>query len=141
MILAVDASVAIKWFFRDRPDEVDAQQALQILAAVDAEKVQLRQPPHFIAEVAAVLSREKPDDARADLADLLNMEFQRVESSAIYATACDLATRLNHHLFDTLYHAVALHEPDATLITADRRYYDKAKSIGQITLLGDMRFA
>lgn len=140
MILAVDASVAIKWFFRDRPDEVDAQQALQILAAVDAEKVQLRQPPHFLAEVAAVLSREKPDDARADLADLLNMEFQRVESSAIYATACDLATRLNHHLFDTLYHAVALHEPDATLTTTDRRYYDKAKSIGQITLLGDMRF-
>ncbi len=97
-------------------------------------------PPHFIAEVAAVLSREKPDDAKADLADLLNMEFQRVESSASYATACDLAIRLNHHLFDTLYHAVALHEPNATLITADRRYYDKAKSIGQITLLGDIQF-
>jgi predicted nucleic acid-binding protein len=139
VILAVDASVAIKWFFRDRPDEVDAQQALQILAAVDTEKVQLRQPPHFIAEVAAVLSREKQNDARADLADLLNMKFQYVESLAIYATACDLAISLNHHLFDTLYHAVALHEPNATLITADRRYYDKAKSIGQITLLGDMR--
>lgn len=139
MILVVDASVAIKWFFHDRPDEVNAQQALQILAAVGAEKAQLRQPPHFIAEVAAVLSREKPDDAKADLADFLNVEFQRVESSAIYATACDLAIRLNHHLFDTLYHAVALHEPDATLITADRRYYDKARSVGQITLLGDMR--
>lgn len=140
MILAVDASVAIKWFFRDRPDEVDARQALQILAAVDAEKVQLHQPPHFIAEVAAVLSREKRGDARADLADLFNMKFQHAESLAIYATACDLAISLNHHLFDTLYHAVALHEPSATLITADRRYYDKAKSIGQITLLGDMRF-
>ena len=68
------------------------------------------------------------------------MDFQRVESSAIYATACDLAIRLNHHMFDTLYHAVALHEPNATLITADCRYYDKARSIGQITLLGDMRF-
>ncbi|OGS99701.1 MAG: PIN domain-containing protein [Gallionellales bacterium RIFCSPLOWO2_12_FULL_59_22] len=140
MILVADASVAVKWFFRARPDEADAQQALQILAAADAEKVQLHQPPHFIAEVAAVLSREKPGDAQADLADLLNMEFQRVESSAIYATACDLAIRLNHHLFDTLYHAVALHEPNATLITADRRYYDKARTIGQITLLGDLRF-
>jgi len=140
VILVVDASVAIKWFFRDRTDEVHAHQALQILAAVNSEKAQLRQPLHFIAEVAAVLSREKPDDAKADLANLLNIEFQRVESSAIYATACDLAIRLNHHLFDTLYHAVALHEPEATLITADRRYYDKAKGIGQITLLGDMRF-
>ena len=140
MICVVDASVAIKWFFRDRTDEAHAHQALQILAAVNSEKAQLRQPIHFIAEVAAVLSREKPDDTKADLANLLNMEFQRVESSAIYATACDLAIHLNHHLFDTLYHAVALHEPHATLITADRRYYDKAKGMGQITLLGDMRF-
>ena len=98
------------------------------------------QPPHFIAEVSGVIARLQPLYTPRLLADFLNMEFQRVESSAIYATACDLAIRLNHHLFDTLYHAVALHEPNATLITADRRYYDKAKSLGQITLLGDMRF-
>ena len=60
------------------------------------------------------------------------------KSTAVYATACDLAIRLNHPLFDTLYHAVALHTPDATLVTADRRYFDKAQSIGQIVQLGDM---
>ncbi len=46
-----------------------------------------------------------------------------------------MAVRLEHHLFDTLYHAVALNEPDAMLITADVRYYNKAKGIGRIALL------
>ena len=47
----------------------------------------------------------------------------------------DLANGLNHHLFDTLYHAVALCEPDANLITADERYFLKASHKGKITLL------
>jgi hypothetical protein len=37
-----------------------------------------------------------------------------------------------------LYHAVALHAPEATLVTADQRYFDKARSIGQILRLGDL---
>jgi predicted nucleic acid-binding protein len=37
----------------------------------------------------------------------------------------------------TLYHAVALHVPGASFVTADRRYYDKAKAEGRITLLAD----
>ena len=42
--------------------------------------------------------------------------------------------KLNHHLFDTLYHAVALEEK-ATLVTADRKYYDKARRMGSILML------
>ena len=34
-----------------------------------------------------------------------------------------MALRLGQHLFDTLYHAVALHTPGATLVTADKRYF------------------
>lgn len=91
----------------------------------------LYQPPHFIAEVTEVLARNIPrDDARADVSDLLDLDLRRVESTAVYMTACELAIRLNHHLFDTLYHAVALHAPEATLVTADQRYFDKASAIG-----------
>jgi predicted nucleic acid-binding protein len=61
-----------------------------------------------------------------------------VESTAVYLTACDLAILLNHHLFDTLYHAVALLTPEATLVTADRRYFDKAQSHGRIVLLSNL---
>lgn len=135
MILAVDASVAIKWFFRSRPDESHVEKALAILAGVDSWNIELVQPPHFVAEVAAVLAREKPDEAAADLEDLLAVEFRVAEDPAIYKTAAELSIRLNHHLFDTLYHATALHTLTALYITADRRYYEKAKHIGRIYFL------
>ena len=54
----------------------------------------------------------------------------------MYQRAIELACQHNHHLFDTLYHAAALEE-SATLITADRRYYDKAKLAGHIMMLED----
>lgn len=135
MILVLDASVAIKWFFRDEPNELHTQQALQILNAVGSGEVKLIQPPHFLAEVSAVLAREKPSMAQADIADLLDVEWRISESAEIYASAISLATQLNHHLFDTLYHAVALHAPNASLVTADARYYNKAKELGRVILL------
>ena len=70
MILVVDASVALKWFFRIRGNEANADDALAILSGIDEDRIQLVQPPHFIAEVAAVLAREKPDVAQEDLRDL-----------------------------------------------------------------------
>jgi predicted nucleic acid-binding protein len=56
----------------------------------------------------------------------------------LWNIACSLSIRLNHHLFDTLYHAVALHL-GALLITADEQYFRKAKDIGNIKLLADYR--
>ena len=50
--------------------------------------------------------------------------------------AADLSIALNHHLFDTLYHAVALEE-GATLVTADAAYFGKAKDLGGVELLAD----
>ncbi len=55
----------------------------------------------------------------------------------IYSTAIDLSARYRHHLFDTLYHAVALNTPGATLITADAVYYRKTERSGRILLLKD----
>lgn len=141
MIAVVDASVAVKWFLHSRPDEDHAGLALRVLEQSVLGFLPLVQPPHFHAEVAAVLARLKPHDAQDDLLDLLNIGHRTLDTPEIYATALDLAMRHQHHLFDTLYHAVALHTPGATLITADQRYYDKAKAEGQITLLADFRIA
>jgi predicted nucleic acid-binding protein len=137
VIVVVDASVAIKWFLAFRPDEGDADKALELLQRAAAGRLKLHQPPHFLAEVAAVLAREKPADAHDDLLDLMAIEQSTDSSPDIYATALDLALRHGHPLFDTLYHAVALHTPGATLITADRRYYEKARNDGCIMLLGE----
>lgn len=135
MILVVDASVAIKWFLHFRPDEPHADQALEILAGLDSGTIELVQPPHFVAEVAAVLAREKPGEALADLSDLMDLEFQSMESLSVYFMATELSIQLRHHLFDTLYHATALQIPDALYVTADRRYFEKARDLGRIALL------
>ncbi len=137
MIIVIDASVAIKWFLSFKPDEDHADLALNLLAQIAQGDLKLVQPPHFIAEVAAVLARLKPDEAQDDLLDLLNIAQRILDTPEIHATALELAIRHQHHLFDTLYHAVALHTPGATLITADRRYYDKAKAEGRIVLLAE----
>ena len=137
MILVVDTSVALKWFFRACEDEAHTDSALAILAGIDTGRFQMVQPPHFLAEVAAVLAREKPEDAQEDLLDLQRVEWRLIEEATVYAAAVDLSIRLRRHLFDTLYHATALHTPGATLVTADQHYYDRARGTGHIALLAD----
>ena len=53
------------------------------------------------------------------------------------ARACGMAIDLKQHLFDTLYHAVALEAHDAVLITADERYFRATRSAGGIARLKD----
>ena len=137
MILVVDASVALKWFLGARPGETQAGNAAAILRAAEAGRVQMVQPPHFLAEVAAVLARELPATAGEDLLHLQSVEWGVAEWPWIYATAIDLSIRLRHHVFDTLYHATALHHEGATLVTADEAYYGKAHAEGGIVRLRD----
>ncbi len=95
------------------------------------------QPPHYIAEVAAVLVPKKPDEAEYNLVGLLKLKMSFVTNPAVYLQAINFCSVLNHHLFDTLYHAVALVN-NITLITADNTYYEKAKGFGKIELLAQL---
>jgi predicted nucleic acid-binding protein len=134
--LVLDASVALKWFFSQRPNEADTGAALALLKAVGEGVVSLVQPHHFVAEVAAVLARETPLTAQRGLRDLLDIDMQVVDDPHVLVRAVDLATRYELHLFDTLYHAVALETPGAVLVTADQTYLRKAWREGQISALG-----
>ena len=133
----IDASVALKWFLRFRAEEDHVPQAIALLEQTLSGAADAVQPPHFYAEMAAVLARVKPDTAGEDMADLLRLDFQVAEGPELYALAIDLSGRYGHHLFDTLYHALALLQPEATLVTADRRYFFKAQGQGRILLLED----
>ena len=135
--VVVDASVAIKWLLPQRDDERDGEKALTLLEAVKAEQVELYQPAHWLAEVAAVVSRLSPSTALEDISDLCGMNVEIVSSTQIYLDACQLSVDLEHHLFDTLYHAVALHIDQGILVTADERYYKKALRHGRLILLRD----
>lgn len=139
MICVVDASVAVKWFAEGdwalREDNIEP--ALEILKASARGTLDFYQPPHFLAEVAAVVTRLKPDSALHYIDNLAALDITWATPTVAYTRAIDLACQLNHHLFDTLYHAVALSLPNAVLVTADRRYFEKAKHLGQIAWLAD----
>ena len=136
----MDASVALKWFFRDRDDEADVDAALDILRAVADGRVKLMQPPHFMAEMIAVLAREAPATASANIDDLRALDFAGCDADRLYLQAAELAMQFKPHAFDTLYHAAALLTPDAVMVTANQVYFKKAKSLGRIALLSDRNF-
>ncbi|MEW5942692.1 MAG: type II toxin-antitoxin system VapC family toxin [Pseudomonadota bacterium] len=138
--LVADTSVAVKWLLPERDGEQHGEKALDLLRQIELGRASLHQPPHWLAEIAAVLARLSPATALEDIADLCDAEFAIMDAPEVYLTACRLSIELDHHLFDTLYHAVALAIPDAMLITADERYYQKAKKFGRIELLADLCF-
>jgi predicted nucleic acid-binding protein len=135
--IVADASVVVKWLVPERGGETDVEQALWLLDRFSSGQVRLVQPPHWLAEAAAVVTRLSPATAERKIAALYEMDCGVLASESIYLAACSLAIELNHHLFDTLYHAVALQLPDAFLVTADEKYYRKAHDRGRIVRLAD----
>lgn len=132
----VDASVVAKWSLPGN-EEAYREQALSLLKAFRNNEIEFIQPPHWLAEIAAVLSRLAPDIAHETFSLLDAMNIPINAAPDIYCHGMELAIKLDHHLFDTLYHAVALQTSDTTLITADQRYFRKAKQLGDITPLAD----
>jgi predicted nucleic acid-binding protein len=128
----LDASVIVKWLLRDAEGKGQSSEALALMDAVAAGEIEVVQPPHWLAEVAAVMARLSPATLATDVPDLYALDFDVADSLALYQRAADLAVKLNQHLFDTLYHALALELPECTLITADLRYLRKAHPQGGV---------
>ena len=138
-LVVLDASVIVKWMLPGRPGEADVAAAMALFDALRGRRVEVVQPVHWLAEVAAVLGRVSPDTAREDVRDLFALELPVAADADVYDAAVELACALPHHLFDTLYHGVALATPDAVLVTADEAYYAKARGRGAIVRLRDYR--
>jgi predicted nucleic acid-binding protein len=131
-LIVADVSIVVAWLFPSGEQREVANYAADLWRGVLSGQLELRQPPHWLAEIAAVVARLSPSTAQADVQDLLALEVPVLDTPSVYLTASALAVELDHHLFDTLYHAVALELDGATLITADDRYYRKAHSYGRI---------
>jgi len=134
--LVAHASVAVKWVLPERR-ETDAGAALDLLAGIRDGDLELVEPVHWLAEVAAVVVRLRPAAAKPALALLEALDFDVDGDRETYELACDLSCRLRHHLFDTLYHAVAI-RLGAELVTADLAYHRKAMRLGSIHQLTDI---
>lgn len=136
-IFVADASVAVKWIFPADPKEDNTEQALNLLKAFKQNMIQITQPVHWLAETIAVVLRIEPKVAEQTLHLLSAMEIPIANEVEIYSLACRLTEMLNHHLFDTLYHAVALSHGNSQFVTADLQYYRKAKKYGSMILLSE----
>jgi predicted nucleic acid-binding protein len=137
VIVVLDASVILKWLLEDPAREPDTEKAFALVECVVIGKLEILQPVHWLAEVAAVAARLVPQTAVGDVEMLAAFEFPTTDSPTVMRRATSLAIETNHHLFDTLYHAVALEYEDAMLVTADERYYGKAEGYGTIRTLHD----
>jgi predicted nucleic acid-binding protein len=137
VIVVLDASVFLKWLIEDPAREPDTEKALAVIESVVRGAVEILQPVHWLAEVAAVAARLTPQTAVRDVEMLAALEFPTTDDPNVMRRATHLAIETNHHLFDTLYHAVALENEDALLVTADDRYYAKAERYGMIAELSD----
>lgn len=132
MTLVVDASVVVKWLLADPAREDDTHQAERLMAFVLEGGEAIIQPAHWLIEVGAVLARMSPATAVDDIERLQALELPIDDGTAVLSRACHLAIDLAQHLFDTLYHAVALETPGATLVTADEKYLAAAARLGSI---------
>ncbi len=138
MILVVDASVTLKWFLSEAPDEQDVPMALKLIEGISSGEHHILQPPHWIAEVLGVLVRQAPDSVEGAIARMRSLEPETVADDSLHLSAARLATKLGQHMFDVMYHALAL-ERGAMLVTADERYYRAASAEGSIQLLRDFK--
>jgi predicted nucleic acid-binding protein len=135
VIVVLDASVILKWLLEDPTREPDTQKTFALIGSVIDGRLQILQPPHWLAEVAAVASRLTPQTAVRDVEMLAALEFPTTDDPHIMRRATKLAIETRQHLFDTLYHAVALENEDAVLVTADDHYCTKALGYGKIAPL------
>jgi predicted nucleic acid-binding protein len=137
--LVIDASVIVKWLLNDPDNESETELATELMHRILVGQLPALQPVHWLLEIGAVLARVSPATAEKDIALLQALEIPTDDSPVLLARACRLAVDLRQHLFDTLYHAVALENPDCTLITADERYLDSGAREGRIVRLTDWK--
>lgn len=138
MTVVIDASVVIKWLLQD-PSEAGTHKATYLMETVIKGEQPVLQPTHWLAEVGAVLARESPITAADDVAMLSALELSATDELQVLRRGVELAIELKQHLFDTLYHAVALENPESILITADERYHLAARAKGRIIGLMDWK--
>jgi len=137
--LVVDASVIMKWLLNDPDNEAETDLATDLMQRILDGQQPALQPVHWLLEIGAVLARVSPATAEKDIALLQALELPTDDSPLLLGRACRLAIELQQHLFDALYHAVALENPDCTLITADERYLDSGARMGRVISLTDWK--
>lgn len=137
MRIVVDGSVAAKWYFAEPGHEA----ADLILASRIAGEHELLAPDLIVPEFVNVLWKHvrRRECSRAAADEILSLwQVDRpslVASSDLAPQAFELATALDHSIYDCLYLALAI-AIEARLVTADRQLAHAARSVSaQVDLI------
>lgn len=137
-LVVPDASVILKWVLPS-DDEPGAAAALRLRDAVAAGKLALRVPSLWLYEVGNILTRNFPAQALRLLESLVAFGMPEGDSGGQWRKqAATLACEYRVTFYDAAYHALALVE-QGTFVTADGKYFAKAKKVGAIVLLADFQ--
>lgn len=137
-LVVPDASVILKWVL-PCDEEPDAAAALRLRDAAAAGKLALRVPGLWLYEVGNILTRNFPAHALALLESLTGFGIPEGDTGEPWRKqAVALVRDYRVTFYDAAYHALALVER-GTFITADGKYFAKAKGAGAIALLAEFR--
>ncbi|MHB8744350.1 MAG: type II toxin-antitoxin system VapC family toxin [Sulfuricaulis sp.] len=135
-LVVPDASVILKWVLPSA-EEPDAEAALRLRDTVAAGKLALRAPGLWLYEVGNILTRNFPVQALALLEALIGFGIPEGDTGEQWRKrTVALVQDYRVTFYDAAYHALALVE-HGVFITADRKYFAKAKGAGAIALLAE----
>lgn len=127
--IVVDASVALKWQFRD---EDETEQAVAMLQDYEAGKIGFVVPWLFYFEIAnavhiAVLrKRIAEEDGNQVIRDILDIPLTATVSIELVADSYKLARKNNISFYDAVYLSLA-EDKQALLYTGDRKFFNAVK--------------
>lgn len=138
--IVIDASVALKWQFRD---EVETGQAIKILSDFVDGKIELISPTLFAYEIvnaihiAVVRKRISEKEGRAAVNDILAMEIKLHDFAELAGSTFNLAQGYKISAYDSAYLSLAVKQ-GCVMYTADRHLFNALQSkITPIRWVGD----
>ncbi|MBU0578389.1 type II toxin-antitoxin system VapC family toxin [Patescibacteria group bacterium] len=134
--VVVDASVIIKAISQDNLQV--KKKISSLLKKVEQDKTHLFAPPIFWAECANALrfSNKDKKENQNNLQKIFNLPIRLTQpTSKSIMRSLEISQQLGDTVYDSWYHVTALWL-GAIFITADKKYYNKAKNIGSIEYWG-----
>ncbi|OGY26762.1 MAG: hypothetical protein A2Z11_02190 [Candidatus Woykebacteria bacterium RBG_16_43_9] len=136
MKLVLDASIILKLVRTE--NEEDQQIALDILKAFQDNKIDILLPNFWVFEIGNALVTRNVENFVTLYDFLLTVEFPTYTfKSGELISIGELAKEYKVSFYDASYHYLA-RLTSSTLVTADEKYFEKVKDIGNIRLLKDL---
>lgn len=129
--VVIDASVVLKWFFRD---EEALEQANQMLLDYSEEKLELHAPDLLSYEVSnafwSAVLKGRLDALQAEkmLSDFRQLHIIRHRVDNVWEDAMHLAFQFQRTFYDSIYIALAK-ELNIAFYTGDRKLFNSIKDI------------